>query len=244
MFKRVLLTQVKKNYASIQEVQEGNPVPKNAQLDIKGIASMAKSSMSKTTRDALKEILLDDILNAPTIEQFRVIKDIAILERRITDSVFSGSKEFYKPVTIKSMDSYDTPYRIAGIKAAYVWNHLKPKDDDLPYFNLNDRNALVIAKVDLNEKNVEDLKDKFPAVYENAKQMFAEDDAKDKSVQMFRGQVTGIAIPEDVAVPDWVLEIIDFREIVNNNVAGFPLESINIRRMNRNSINYSNILKL
>jgi hypothetical protein len=37
LFKRLLMTQVKKNYASIIEVQEGNMVPESEQLDVKGI---------------------------------------------------------------------------------------------------------------------------------------------------------------------------------------------------------------
>ena len=49
-FNRVLITDVKKSYASIQKVQEGNVVPEKEQLDVKGIAAIAKSSISKSTQ--------------------------------------------------------------------------------------------------------------------------------------------------------------------------------------------------
>ena len=84
------MTGVKKAYASLMAVQEGNIIPKDEQLDIKGIASMAKSSMSESTRKALKNILLEDILKAPAIDQFKIIEKLAILERKIINSVQAG----------------------------------------------------------------------------------------------------------------------------------------------------------
>lgn len=235
---------MKKSYASIQELQEGNVVPKNAQLDIKGIASMAKSSMAESTRTALKNILLEDILNASKIDQFKIIKDIAILEKKITDSIFAGSKEFYKPVTIKSQNTYEIPFRIQGIKASYVWNRIKPDDDNLPYINLDDRNAIDIAKINLTLKNIDTLKDKYPKVYSNAKRLLEDDLKLDKSQQIFRGSIEAIAIPADTNVPGWVLEIIDFKSIVNDNISGFVFESVGIKRLNKSNVNYTNIIQL
>lgn len=218
-------------------------VPKNAQLDIKGIASMAKSSMAESTRTALKNILLEDILNTPVIDQFKIIKDIAILEKKITDSIYAGSKEFYKPVTIKSISNYETPFRIQGIKASYVWNNIKPDDDNLPMINLDDRNAIDIAKTNLNLKNI-DILQKYPKVYENAKRLLEDDLKREKSQQIFRGSIDAIAIPADTNVPSWVLDIIDYKEIVNDNISGFVFESVGLKRLDKPSINYTNILQL
>lgn len=235
-FKRVLMTQVKKNYASIQEVQEGNIVPKAKQLDIKGIASMAKSSMAESTRDALKEILLEDILNATKIDQFRIIKHIAVLEKKITDSIYNGSKEFYKPLTIKSQNTYENPMRIQGIKASVVWNSIKPDDDGLPKINLEERNAIDVAKISCNKVSVEKLKDKFPEVYEKAVKLMAEPE--------FKGSITSIAIPLDVQVPEWVTEIIDYKSIINDNISGFVFPSVGIKMTDKKAVNYTNIVQL
>jgi hypothetical protein len=140
-----MMTQVKKNYASLIGVQEGNIVPEDKQLDIKGIECLTKSSKSIKTRKALQKILLEDILKAPAIDQLRFIKDIAIFEKQIINSIQEGSTEYYKPVTIKSINSYADPMRIQGIKASIAWNMIK--SDDSPAINLEERNAVNIAKV-------------------------------------------------------------------------------------------------
>ena len=232
-FLRLLLTRAKKSYASLIAVQEGNIIPKNEQLDIKGIASMAKSSMSESTREALKSILLEDILRADTIDQFKIIEKLSILEKKIVKSVMDGSKEFYKPVTIKSISSYSDPMRIQGITAATAWNALK--SDDLPGINLEERNAIDIAKVNLDTKNVEKLKEKYPDIYENAIKYLESPQSK--------GKVEAIALPLDVNAPEWLLDIIDYKTIVNNNISGFVYDSVGIVNLSENT-NYSNIIQL
>jgi hypothetical protein len=242
LFKRLLLTESKKNYASIQELQEGNIIPKNKQLDIKGIQSMAKSSTAESTKEALKKILLEDIMNTPTIDQFKIIKDIAILEKKIADSILSGSREFYKPATIKSQSNYDAPFRIQGIKASYAWNKIKPAN--MPAINLDERNAIDIAKTNITPVSVESIKDKYPEVYENILKVFEEDDKLDKDHKIFKGSIDAVAIPLDLKVPDWLLEFIDYKTIINNNISGFTFESVGIQRLHKNSVNYTNIIQL
>lgn len=236
MFKRVLLTKVKKNYASLQEIQEGNFVPYDKQLDIKGIASMAKSSIAESTREELKKILLEDILRATKIDQFKIIKHIAILEKKISDSIYSGSKDFYKPVTIKSLNTYEDPMRIQGIKGAVVWNSIKPDDDGLDKINLEERNAISVAKIECTKFTVEKLKDKYPEVYEKAIKLMATPE--------FKGKIDAISIPLDVQVPDWVLEIIDYKSIINDNISGFVFDSVGIKTLGKKAVNYTNIVQL
>lgn len=231
-FLRLLLTRAKKSYASLQAVQEGNIVPKDEQLDIKGIASMAKSSMSESTRDALKAILLEDILRADTIDQFRIIEKLSILESKIIKSVMDGSKEYYKPVTIKAISAYSDPMRIQGVTASTAWNSLK--SSDLPGINLEERNAIDIAKVNLNLKNIEKL-EKYPEIYENAKRYLESPQSK--------GKIEAIALPLEVKAPDWLLDIIDYKTIVNNNISGFVYDSVGIVNLSENT-NYSNIIQL
>lgn len=231
-FTRLLMTTVKKSYASNMTVQEGHLIPKSDQFDVKGIAAIAKSSNAKSTRDALKEILIEDILTSDTIDQFRVVERLAILEKKIVNSIYDGSKEYYKPVTIKSASSYENPMRIQGIKASVIWNSLK--DDDLPGIDLDERNAISVAKVNLNLRNVEKLQ-KFGKVYDKAYNLL-------KSNQV-GGQIDAIAIPLDVQAPDWLLDIIDYKTIISDNISGFPFESIGIANPG-GSANYSNILQL
>ena len=237
LFKRALLTMVKKSYATIQEVQEGNVIPQNQDtaLDIKGIASMAKSSMSDYTRNELKKIMYEDILNCENIDQLNVIKKIAILEKKIYNSLMNGSKDFYKPVVVKSMNNYENPMSIQGIKASIVWNALK-EDIHAP-LNLEERNSVDIAKVIINKNTIEKIKDKNPELYIRCKELL-------ESGQFKEPEINSLAIPKDIQVPEWVLDFIDYDTIINENVSGFPLESIGCMRLNNNRVNWSNILKL
>lgn len=244
-FRRLLMTQVKKNYASLIEIQEGNIIPEDKQLDVKGIECMTKSSKALSTRNALKKILEEDILKAPVIDQLKFLKDITMLEKSIYASIRSGSKEFYKPATIKSMSAYDDPMRIQGIKASIAWNNIR--DRDLAAINLSERNAIDIAKVNINPATAEKIKEKYPEIYQNIMNTLDMNEFKkvsDKTGKVLDNNITAIAIPIDVQVPEWLMEFIDYDTLVNDNIGQFPYVSIGITPGNSNSnTSYTNIIQ-
>ena len=234
LFLRLMMTTVKKNYASLIGLQEGNLVTGKAQLDVKGIECLTKSSKSPKTRKALQKILLEDILKAPVIDQLRFVKDITILEKQMIQSLRSGSKEYYKPVTVKSMSSYSDPMRIQGVKASIAWNMIKP--EELPGLDLNERNAVDIAKVVINKSNVDKISGQYPEVYQNMVHALNQEE--------FAKGIDAIAIPTDVEVPKWLDDFIDYDKLVADNISGFPCESIGIQKLDKNNINCTNIVKL
>jgi hypothetical protein len=182
-------------------------------------------------------------MRADNIDQMRIIKDIAVLEKQIMNSLQSGSKEYYKPATIKSQGSYDDPMRIQGVKASYAWNLIK--SDDLPAIDLETRNAITIAKVIINHSTVDKIKDKYPEVYQNI--LNALDQDVFKTINKQSGKVTAnkidaVAIPLDTNVPEWLLEFIDYQTLINDNIGGFPYQSIGI--VSKKGINYTNIVEL
>lgn len=249
LFARLMMVpHAKKNYASIMEMQEGNMVPEEKQLDTKGIEAIHKSSKPLSTRKALKKILLEDILRTPVPDQLKFIKDIAVLEHNIIDSIRSGSKEYFKPATVKSMSTYDDPLRIQGIKASIAWNFIKPAE--VEGLDLNERNAINIAKVHINRANVEDIKDKYPEVYQNM--ITALDDETFKTYtsgnktpkRLISNEIGAVAIPINVEVPDWIKDFIDYEAIIEDNLAGFPYESVGIQRMGKENLAYTNIVQL
>lgn len=250
VFRRLLMTMVKKNYASLQEVQEGNMVPLDKQLDTKGIEILTKSSKAESTREALKKILLEDILRAPVIDQFRFVKDIAIFQKQIVNSVRSGSKEFYKPATIKSKSAYDDPMRIQGIKASIAWNMIKPSTED--GIDLTQRNAINIAKVQIDRATIEKIKDSYPEVYANMVtaldddifKTFTKNPKTGKKDKLVSNEIVAIAIPLDTNLPGWLEPFIDYDTILADNLNGFPYESIGIQRLQKNNINCTNIVQL
>lgn len=257
-FSRLMTTAAKKNYASLVTVQEGNLIPENKQLDTKGIEVFTKSTKTESTREALKKILLEDILKAPIIDQLQVIKDIAIFEHKIVESVRNGSKEYFKPATIKSLSSYEDPMRIQGIKGATVWNALRT--GNLEAIDLNERNGVDIAKVKINRLTAENIKDIYPEVYNNIINLFDQDDnapnaiveeidpktgkKKKKDNRIYKGSIDAISIPKDVVIPEWLKEFIDYNAIIESNIKGFPYESIGIQRLEKDHVNYTNIVKL
>lgn len=233
-FARILMSLVKKAYACDMRIQEGNVIPVSERLDIKGIDKMAKSSTPKNTRDTFKAILLEDILNADTIDQFRIIEKLAIMEKKILTQLEEGDISFYKPVTIKAINKYDDPMRQYGVKAAVAWNYLK--DEGMPGINLEERNAIYVANMDINPKNVERLEEEYPEVYHKMTTLMKEN-------EFFKKGIGYLALPLDTQPPKWFIESLDQKSIVHANVGGFLYDSVGLLKMSDNT-NYSNILQL
>lgn len=232
LFQRVLLTEAKKNYASIQEIQEGNIVPKDKQLDIKGLM-IGKASLTKSTQKALQKIMYEDILKAENVDQVKVLKELAKFENNIFNAIQNGSKEFYKPVRIKAINAYEDPMRQQGIKASIVYNALRSKD--MEALDLNERNSVDIVKVDINNKNIDKLKFEYPEIHEKILGILEQKE--------FKGTISTIAIPKNERIPVWLLEYIDYVTIISDNAKHLPIESLGIYRGLDNN-NYTNILKI
>ena len=231
LMSRLLATEAKKHYSSHLVLQEGNLVPQNgkADIDVKGMEAFTKSSTAKATRDRLKKILYEDILTPQSIDQIQVLRDIAVFEKEIKDSIERGDKTFYKPVKIRSQSGYENPMRIQGIKAACAYNALH--EDGTESIDLSIRNSLDVVKVDINPRNIDLIKDNHPQVYEKAIALFN----NPSYAKEFGTGIDTIAIPGNEQTPDWVKPFIRYAEIINENVSKFPLESIGIYRGTSNN---------
>lgn len=241
---RIMLTNAKKHYASLQILQEGNYLGSGV-LDCKGIDVLTKSSTSKDTQKALRKILLEDIITGDSIDQIKLIKDIAVLEKTIYNDLKSGSKKYYKPVTIKSMDNYENPLRIQGIKAAIAWNYVK---GDLPGFDLNDRNPLDVIKINIDKNSVNKLAQDYPLQFERFSNIinpncteFIDGNLKVKDV--FSGKIDTIGLPKDIPVPEWIKIFIDYDKIIEDNLSGFPTGGI-VGTFDSKKVNCSNLIHL
>lgn len=232
--KRALITDGKKNYCAYQERQESSIIPKEKALAITGMP-IKKVGVPDSTKAALQRILMENILDNPgQISQVEIVKQLAILEKQIIQAIHDGSKEYFKPERIKAIMAYDNPMRESGIKASVVYNELK--DDNEEPIDLTTRNSILNIKIDINKKNVETLKEKYPNVYEKAVTLMRKKE--------FAKGITGIAILEDKVVPEWVKDYIDYTTIVNDNLHTFPCEAVGIDRREKDAINYTNILRL
>jgi len=234
LFGRALLTGGKKNYASKQELQEGNLVPPSKMLDVKGLP-INKSTLKEKTRNSLKDILFKKILNVENVDQMDVLRSLARVEYDIRKSIESGEKEYYKPAQIKSYTNYDNPMRIQGIKGALVYNALR--DEGTEAIDLTIRNAIDIVKVTIDNATILPLMDSNPELYERIRK-FLDDNQTD-----YKGEITSISIPIDAEVPKWVLKFVDYNDIINDNLKNFPLESIGITKFEKDKVNYTNVIK-
>lgn len=243
LFQRGLLTTGKKNYATKQEVQEGNKIPKGikTQLDIKGLP-INKSTLKASTKAELQKILYEEILDKDEIDQVEIIKRLSILAKQIRISLESGSKEYYKPVAIKSIDSYDDPMRTQGIKASVIWNAIK--GDEYEAINLQERNTVDIVKVNITPSNIESIREEFPHIYDNFVELFKNQSIFAPKASGVKYIVDSIAIPIDIETPKWLIGFIDYNTIINDCLKNFPIESVNIVRLNNDHVNYSNIMQI
>lgn len=245
---KVLMTSVKKHYAMLQGIQEGKYLGKDGSLDVKGIDCMTKSVTAESTKKKLKKILLEDILKPDSVDQLRVIKDLAITEKQIYTDVLEGSKKYYKPLTVKSISHYEQPMREQGIKGIIAWNYMC--GSDLPSLDLRERNGVDVAKTEINLNTIEKIKESHPYQYERMKDLL--DPTRNviveglKPKEIFKdGKITSVAIPKDVNVPDWLLDLINVQEIISDNISGFPLESIGVSKLDsKKGITYTNMVKL
>lgn len=239
LFSRALLSGVKKNYATNQELQEGVIIEQTQKrsLDIKGMP-INKSVMNDSAKSKLQSILYKDVLISDHIDQLKILEQIAIFEKEIYQSLQSGSKDYFKPAKIKAAESYADPMRIQGIKAAVVWNRIR--DTHLEEINLEAVNTISIAKVKINPVNVNQIETEYPEVYERMIELLSD--------KAFFGnnkpEIECVGIPADVPTPKWIMPFIDYNGIINDNVGNFPFESININRMEVKNVNYTMMMKL
>lgn len=231
--KQALVTMVKKNYCCYQERQENAFIPLEEALDVKGMPIRKVGIPEKTAR-RIEEILWYFVLNAEQISQIDIIKQLAALEKMIYDSLMAGDKSYFKPQRIKASSGYADPMGQYTIKAAVAYNLLRR--DNEPIIDLTTRNTVLIIKTDMTEKNIDQIKDTFPDVYERAVKMLASKD--------FKGECGNIAILSEEDVPEWVKPFINYTQVINDNIATFPVEALGIDRREKKSVNFTNIVSL
>ena len=236
LFQRVLLTENRRNYADIQNLQEGNIIPKGikSQLAIMGLP-INKSTLSEDIKKKLQHILYEDVLTADKVDQIKVMKQLIIFEKEIYNSIMNKETKYYKPDNIAAINSYKKdPLSVNGILAATIYNEMRT--EDMPAINLEERNKIIKIKIDVSKKNVEKIKESHPEEYDKLVRLL--------NHPILGSKVTTIGLPVDVAVPDWVLSFVDFTTIINDQLKNFPLDSIGLKRLNNDSVNVSNIVQL
>ena len=128
-----------------------------------------KTTLSEDVKQKMQEILYEEILAADRIDQIRVIKKLAILEKQIYDSIMNKETKYYKPDNIAAINSYEAPLSVNGIVAAMVYNEMR--NENMPAINLEERNKIIKIKLNLNKKNVDNSLDNDSVNYSNIIQL-------------------------------------------------------------------------
>lgn len=256
LFMKMLLTNAKKHYATLVEVQEGHVIPKSPdkQLDIKGL-QMDKSVVPESTKEVLSKILYEDILKADSIDQIKIINKLAVLEKQICDDIYNGGLKYYAPKKTKPFESYKNPMSTQQVKASIIYNLFK--DEGEPMIDIDDNNSILVIGVNISRTSLEEskLKTNDPEKYNLIMKYILQNPSFEVSknnieVKLFNDNktinnriITSIAIPRVSHTPKWLFEFIDIYSIVKDNIGAFPLEAIGITRLNTDSA-YSGIIDL
>ena len=258
LFMKMLLSDAKKHYATLVEVQEGHVIPNDPskQLDIKGL-EMDKSVIPKSTKEVLSKILYEDILKSKNIDQLKIINKLAVLEKQIKEAIVNGSTEYFKPMKVKSIRSYKNPMSTQQVKGSIIYDLLRDKNE--PYINLDEQCPVLVVKTKINKSILESsrFREEYPdkynllikAFYDNNSIVFKVKD-QEYLFNFFKAttpnnarEITSIAIPYTIPTPKWLIEFIDYDSIIKENIGAFPLESIGITKLDTNSA-YSGIIQL
>lgn len=232
-FLRALLSKSKRNYLDYQMLQEGNKIPENERLAIMGMP-INKTTLPDGIKKKFRNVLLEEIIKSDEIDQVKLMKELVKIEKNIYDNIMSGKTDYYKPSNIAAISSYDNPMGKDGVVASLIYNELR--DEDMPAINLEERNRLIIIKLKVDKKSAIRIKDSYPEVYEKLMALFDH--------PTLGSRIKYIALPQDVKPPKWILEFVDFKLIINDNLKNFPVESVGLLRLGQDTVNYSNIIKL
>lgn len=169
------------------------------------------------------------------MDQIGIMKKLILMENKIYKSIMNKETKYYKPDNVAPINSYaKNPLEVNGVVACLIYNEMK--DDDMQAINLEERNAIIKIKIDVDKKNVDKIKDLYPDKYTKLVNLL--------NHPTLGSKVNIIALPLDTAVPDWVLEFVNFGEIISDSLKNFPLGSIGLNRLDNDSVNVSNIIQL
>lgn len=207
LFLSMLITAVKKNYASIIKYKEG--IDMGGVMDIKGLP-INKSSCNRVAAARFSSILENDILQAKKIDVVGILIKLHDFQKEIKLSLQNGESTFLKPSKIKAIEAYDDPLKIGGFRGAMVWNMLNPKNEIVP----NDGFFLVKLTL-VKEEQLSDIDDEF--VRETLREnIFHNSEKRIRSKGCYL-----LAIPSGEAIPDWARPFVDEDQIVEDTMKAF-----------------------
>jgi len=240
LFKRQLLTEGKKAYASILELQEGNIVPENERMNVAGL-SIKKTDFNREIGGILTSILEDDILLKDKITVEGIIRKFKKLENDIRTSLNNGELRFAIPVKVSDMSSYKTPFQMQQIRGMLTYNALEIGDEIKTPAECN--------MLKLKPEEIVQLSDLYKVnkeMYRKIKEfIFENPDVPELAHYGF----TSICFPKSVKqVPEWLIPYIDTETMIADAMKkGLVfLKCIGVKEIEvtKDEVFYSNIVNI
>ena len=223
-YSRMCVTNSKKAYAAYTLYKEGNAIPPEEALDIKGLA-IRKADTNRNASEVFKGILEHDMLLSPKIDVVGIVRKLTNFEEEITSSMTGLSKEYLKPAKCNEASKYADPYRQMQYMAYLTWNAAHPDKPIILPDNFN------VIKIKLTkEDDLDNIPDDYIEIKDNIRENIFNNE--EEVIRRKGGYV--IAIPHDEEVPKWISYVMDLQAVVSDTMKAFaPLsECLGIVQVN------------
>jgi len=223
MFRRIVLFNKKKRYASSIVLREGNiSIP--FKTEIKGL-DFIKAGVTEEVTQKFTEMLENYILFSEDLELHQLMRELKRFEDEIYNDLRKGGVRFLKPQVFKTEGAYKKTYdKVSGeevtrawslpvFRAVAVWNEIYPQQK---IYSL-DRVKLIKLSV-TGPTDIECIKGKHPSEYNLVMDKVFK--SLDRNIQNAGLKV--IAIPSTVLkIPEWIIDLIDYDVIISDVVGSF-----------------------
>ena len=230
LFSRMILASKKKKYVSSVRLREGSEIYPE-KIDIKGMEFM-KSTATEETKERFANIVKNRVLHTKDVDIAKVLQDLEDFEDEIIRSIKDGEKTYLIPKSVKELGAYKDPLKEQGVRAIIAWNYLYP-----------DMSIELPAKVDIvkltltQESEFNKLRIKDRKVYDIIEKHIL----NNSDERISKKGLPVIAIPKNVdAVPEWMLEFIDYDTLTFNVLKKFYpiLESLGLETIKTSKKEY------
>lgn len=252
-FSKLIVAKTKKRYLSRIILREGNRL-KKPKYDVKGF-DFKKSGVSKPAQELFMDIIKNDLLNSDTIDLKVIMHKLNAFKNEILRSIKSGETTYLPIENAKELEAYDDPSQSMGVRGVSAWNLCHPERAIEFPAKLPSVKMLIET-----EEDILPLKDSNPEIYQRLINGVFHDTTKIfiKPKKNNKGEIVDtcigvnvLSIPKSSKIPEWALDYIDYRTIVNNILAPFNsvldifnLPGIEEGKTGKKTTGISNIIRL
>ena len=226
-FARLIIAKTKKRYLSKIMLREGNRL-KKPKYDVKGF-DFKKATTSEAAEKVYMDLVKNDLLNSEKIDLNLIMNKLNDFKKEIERSIRNSEITYLPNANAKELGAYKDPSTSQGVRGVLAWNICEP--DKMIEFPAK----VTIVKMTIEkEEDILPLKAKNPELYDRILNGIFRDTTgifiklkknnKGQRVPTCTG-MTILAIPTNEKIPEWAMEFIDYRTIVNTVLS--PFKSVN-----------------